>query len=75
MLYLSDFNQLLASWQQRIASAQPNSDYFIALQECVSDLQRLLDRSMEEALSYEEYLSQEADYYISCEEDYYATAI
>jgi hypothetical protein len=79
MITVSDIQQLLASWTERLDTSFQPSSYKDALSECIYELNQLINKTLLDEMTEEdarEYmLSQEADAYLSSEENYYATAI
>ena len=79
MIYISDIQQLADKWTERMNNPAQSFDYRNALSECVYELNQLINKTLLDQMTEEDardyILSQEADSYISCEENYYATAI
>ena len=79
MIYISDIQQLADKWTERMNNPAQSFDYRTALSECIYDLNQLINKTLLDQMTEEDardyILSQEADSYISCEENYYATAI
>ena len=79
MIYISDIQQLADKWTERMNNPAQSFDYKNALSECIYDLNQLINKTLLDQMTEEDardyILSQEADSYISCEENYYATAI
>ena len=79
MIYISDIQQLADKWTERMNNPAQSFNYKIALSECIYDLNQLINKTLLDQMTEEDardyILSQEADSYISCEENYYATAI
>ena len=79
MIYISDVQQLADKWTERMNNPSQSFDYRNALFECIYDLNQLINKTLLDEMTEEdarEYmLSQEADAYLSSEENYYATAI
>ena len=79
MIYISDIQQLADKWTERMNNPTQSFDYRNALSECVYELNQLINKTLLDQMTEEDardyILSQEADSYISCEENYYATAI
>lgn len=66
MITVSDMQQLLASWTERLNTSFQPSPYKDALSECIYELNQLITHSIDEELSYQEYLdSWTADDYLS----------
>jgi len=79
MIYISDIQQLTDKWTERMNNPTQSFDYKNALSECIYELNQLVNKTLLDEMTEEDardyILSQEADSYISCEENYYATAI
>lgn len=79
MICIADLQKLLNNWQKRMDSLMHSLDYNIALSECIFDLNTVINNELLEMMTEEDardyMLSQEADDYLSSEENYYATAI
>ena len=79
MIYISDIRQLTDKWTERMNNPAQSFDYRNALSECVYELNQLINKTLLDQMTEEDardyILSQEVDSYISCEENYYATAI
>ena len=79
MIYISDIQQLADKWTERMNNPAQSFDYRNALSECVYDLNQLINKTLLDQMTEEDardyILSQEADAYLSIENDYYATAI
>lgn len=66
MITVSDIQQLIASWEERLDTSFQPSSYKDALSECIYELNQLITSSIDEELSYQEYLdSWAADDYLS----------
>ena len=66
MICVSDLQQLISSWQERMSKQAHPFEYKSALSECIYDLNQLINHSIEEELDYKEMLdSWEADNYLS----------
>ena len=75
MICISDLQQLMTSWQERIDNQTYPFEYRNALSECVYDLNKLINHSIEEELDYKDMLdSWEADNYLSSMEAHEAVA-
>ena len=79
MIYINDIQQLADKWTERMDNPAQPFDYKNALSECIYELNQLVNKTLLDEMTEEdarEYiLSQEADDYLSSEENYYATAI
>ena len=66
MIYISDLQQLINSWQQRMTSGEHPIPYRDALNDCIYELNQVITSSLDEELSYREYLeSWKADDYLA----------
>ena len=79
MITVSDLQQLTVKWTERMSNPSQPFSYKIALSECIFDLNRLINKTLLNEITEEDardyMLSQEADDYLSSEENYFATAI
>ena len=79
MIYVTDLQQLINSWQERVDSPVHSSSYKDGVMDCIYELNQLISKSFIDELTEEDakqyLLQQEADNYLSSEENYYATAI
>ena len=79
MIYISDVQQLADKWTERMNNPTQSFEYKNALAECVYDLNQLINKTLLDELTEEDarqyLLEQEADSYLSSEENYYAAAI
>ena len=79
MIYISDVQQLADTWTERMNNPTQSFDYKTALSECIYDLNQLINKTLLDELTEEDarqyMLEQEADSYLSSEENYYAAAI
>lgn len=71
---LSELQQLIAQWKERLLSTGQSEDYKCALGECVYDLQNLVYQAAYDPAFIQEYLSQMPpqeieDYFLSQEAD------
>lgn len=66
MIYISDLQQLLSQWQERAKSDSQPTFYKDALNDCVYELNSLIEKSVLEDADYEDMLEEiEADNYLS----------
>ena len=66
MVYISDLQQLLSQWQERAKSGSQPTFYKDALNDCVYELNSLIEKSVLEDADYEDMLEEiEADNYLS----------
>jgi len=69
MVYISDLQQLVSQWTERMGSSAQPLSYRDALSECIYELNCLINKTLlndmteQDALDY--LLSQEADSYLS----------
>ena len=79
MIYVNDVQQLADKWTERMNNPTQSFDYKTALSECIYDLNQLINKTLLDELTEEDarqyLLEQDADSYLSSEENYYATAI
>lgn len=79
MIYISDIQQLADKWTERMNNPAQSFDYRNALSECIYELNQLINKTLLDEMTEEDardyILSQEADSYLSSEENYYAAAI
>lgn len=66
MIYITDLQFLVSSWLDRLGDPSQPLAYKDALNECIYDLNNLIDRSLTEELDYKDMLeSWQADNYLS----------
>lgn len=65
MITISDLQNLITKWQERVSNPSQPFAYVNGVSECIYDLNQLISHSIQEELSYEDYLSMEADNYLS----------
>ena len=80
MIYISDLQQLVGKWQERVGSNVYSSPYKDGVMDCIYELNELINRQLLEAMTEEDarqyLLSQEADDYLSSMEAHeYAAAV
>lgn len=80
MIYISDLQQLVGKWQERVGSNVYPSSYKDGVMDCIYELNELINRQLIEAMTEEDarqyLLSQEADDYLSSMETHeYAAAV
>lgn len=80
MIYVSDLQQLISQWTDRMDNYAHPSSYKDALAECAYELSQLVNKALLDEMTEKdakEYLSsQEADSYLSSMEAHgYATAV
>ena len=74
MVTVSDLQQLVSKWQKRVDSPIQPFAYKTGISECIFELNQLIDQSIEEELTYQDFLDQEADRYLSSVEAHEAVA-
>ena len=74
MITVFDVQQLISKWQERIDNPSQPFAYKNGIGECIYDLNCLISRSIQEELTYEDFLSMEADSYFSSMEAHEAIA-
>ncbi len=79
MIYTSDLQQLINNWQERVGTTVHSQLYKDGVMDCIYELNQLINKALLEEMTEEDardyILSQEADAYLSSEENYYAAAI
>lgn len=79
MIYINDIQQLVDTWTERMNNTAKPFDYRNALSVCIYELNQLISKARLDEMTEEDardyLLSQDADAYLSSEENYYATAI
>lgn len=77
MITVNDCQQLADKWTERMNNPTQSFDYKNALSECIYELNQLINHSIEEELTYQDFLDMEADSHISNlePEEFYAAAI
>jgi len=65
MIYISDLQQLVNSWQGRVDSSIYPSSYKDGVMDCIYELNQLISKSIDEEIAYNEFLDSEADSYLS----------
>lgn len=79
MIYINDVQQLADKWTERMNNPYQSLEYKDALSECIYELNQLINKTLLDELTEEDarqyLLEQEADSYLSSEENYYAAAI
>ena len=65
MINVADLQNLIDSWQERVDSPVQPFSYKNALLECIYDLNRIISQSIEEEMTYQDFLQQEADAFLS----------
>lgn len=65
MITVSDLQQLISKWQERIDSPFQPFAYKNGIGECIYELNQLISDSIQEELSYSDFLSMESDSYLS----------
>lgn len=61
MICVSDVQQLIHDWTERLGNPAQPSPYKDALSECIYELNNLINRSIQEELDYQDYLEQQAN--------------
>ena len=54
MIYPSDLQKLISEWQERADSMSPSSDSQITLQECIYELNELINDILSQEVEYQE---------------------
>lgn len=69
MLYITDVQQLVSHWLERLETETQPQAYRDALSDCIYDLHSLVDKALMEELDYKEMLEEQyADSYLSSSE-------
>ena len=75
MIYASDLQKVVSLWLERMGNQSQPFEYRNALNECIDDLNQVIEKSIEEELDYKEALeSWEADEFLSSIEAHEAVA-
>jgi len=76
MIYISDLQQLANKWTERMNNPAQSFDYRNAISECIYELNQLINKTLLDEMTEEDarqyILENEADSYLSSEENYYA---
>lgn len=74
MICVSDLQGVISQWLERMGNPSQSFEYKTGINECINDLNQLIDHSLQEELDYQDMLEQEAEEYFSNiePEDYYA---
>ena len=79
MIYTSDLQQLINNWQERVDTTAHSQLYKDGVMDCIYELNQLINKTLLDEMTEEDarqyLLEQEADSYLSSEENYYAAAI
>lgn len=81
MIYISDLQQLISSWQEGMGNKAYPSSYKDGVMDCIYDLNQLINKSILDELTEEDakqyLLEQDANNYFSNiePEEFYANAI
>ena len=60
MIYITDLEQLSLSWTERMTDSSQPIPYRDALNECVYELNKLINKAIEEELNYQQALAEAA---------------
>lgn len=75
MVYINDLQQIVSIWLERVKNPSQPFEYKNALNECIDDLNSLIEKSIEEEIDYKDALeSWEADEFLSSMEAHEAVA-
>lgn len=74
MISVFDLQQIITKWQERADSPTQPFAYKTGISECIFEVNQLIDQSIEEELTYQDFLDQEADRYLSSVEAHEAVA-
>ena len=77
MVTVTDLQKLIVNWQERLENPLQTPSYKDAVGECIFELNNVISHSIEEELSYQEFLDKEADAHFSNlePEEFYAAAV
>lgn len=56
MVYITDLQNLISQWIERVGNAAYDSPYREGLSECAYELTQLINRSIQESLEYQDAL-------------------
>lgn len=70
MIYVSDLQQLVSVWTERLGNNSQPSSYKDALSECIYELNNLISTSILEEFTYQDFLEKEADTQLSIMKEY-----
>ena len=65
MIYTKDIDKLIDKWQLSLQSFKDNPDYVDGIRDCIYDLSNLVTKSINEELTYQDFLEMEADSYLA----------
>ena len=65
MIYTKDIDELIDKWQLSLQSFKDNPDYVDCIRDCIYDLSNLVTKSINEELTYQDFLEMEADSYLA----------
>lgn len=74
MIYINDLQNLVDEWQKRMKNPEQPDSYKNALFDCIYELNGIINHSIQEEMSYQDYLEQEADNYLSSMEAHESVA-
>jgi hypothetical protein len=70
MISVSDLQNLITLWTGRLDDAAQPLSYRDGISECVYELNQLINKSIDEELSYQDFLDMEADSQLSMMREY-----
>lgn len=65
MICISDLQQLIAQWIDRLGNNLQPFDYRNGINECINDLNLLIEKSVNEELDYQDMLDRQTKEYFS----------
>ena len=65
MIYTKDIDELIDTWQLSLQSFKDSPDYVDGIRDCIYDLSNLVTKSIDEELTYQDFLEMEADSYLA----------
>ena len=75
MIYAGDLQKVISQWLERMDNPSQPFEYKTALNECIDDLNHVIEKSIEEELDYKDAIeSWEADNFLASLEAHEAVA-
>ena len=65
MICVSDLQGVISQWLERLDNPSQSFEYKTGINECINDLNQLIDHSLQKEMDYHDMLEQEADSYFS----------
>lgn len=57
MIYISDVKPLLLQWKERLSKSTNDDSYKVALSECIYDLEKSLDNTLDSQITSDNFYS------------------